>query len=543
MSRQYIAVLGILVCLIIPACRKEQKPNIGPDLPVRGFWSGNVTEEGKSDVLPSRIHIRGQATCLLLRHRDKDLTIHLQGRSSSDGSASVKVNNRIFPFKIKKNLFQHELKISSAILQKDVWCRLEFTVPQLTLESLVFDEEVESPKMMIFALDGATWHVMDRLLKKNKLPTFKKILRSGTYGILQSVEKSISPAVWTTIATGKPPEEHGITDFLDAERRPFNSEQIREKRFWNIVSEYSNVTLGIVGWFVCWPTESLNGFMVSDRSIHGSLSSERNISELYYPQDISLLGEQILQKRSKAYLQEGKRFTDFNFDPNFKISGRQRTVHKLLNRRLFHVYFRDSTYLRTAYTLFQKLAPDVLTVYVRGNDYTQHAYWHYMSPTESYKMPPERFRKSFKNIIENYYIYLDEELGRFVNIAPKNTTFLILSDHGFRAMKREEDTGRDLSGVHDPQGIYMISGPGFRKNFRYDGLRILDICPLILNRLSLPVAGDMQGSIPPEILEASFRTPPKTIATYGRRKIDNRSLPSPVDPEILEQLKTLGYIN
>jgi predicted AlkP superfamily phosphohydrolase/phosphomutase len=83
-----------------------------------------------------------------------------------------------------------------------------------------------SPKLVaLFALDGASFEVIDELRAEGKLPTFEKLIRSGTSGRLESMRTQRlmnanphrghwSPILWATVATGVVPERHGIRDFL-----------------------------------------------------------------------------------------------------------------------------------------------------------------------------------------------------------------------------------------------------------------------------------------------------------------------------------------
>ncbi len=59
-----------------------------------------------------------------------------------------------------------------------------------------------------------------------------------------------SPLIWTSIATGKRREKHGIFDFvvdrIDDRRIPVTRNLRRVKAFWNILSE-QGIPVGIVG--------------------------------------------------------------------------------------------------------------------------------------------------------------------------------------------------------------------------------------------------------------------------------------------------------
>ncbi len=59
--------------------------------------------------------------------------------------------------------------------------------------------------------------VVDLLMSEGKLPHFAKMRQEGAYGRLQSSRPLLSPVIWTTIATGKTPDQHRIGHFLAAE--------------------------------------------------------------------------------------------------------------------------------------------------------------------------------------------------------------------------------------------------------------------------------------------------------------------------------------
>ena len=83
----------------------------------------------------------------------------------------------------------------------------------------------EKTLVALFALDGATFDVIDELRSEGKLPAFDRLIRSGTSGTMVSMpERRLmnanprrghwSPILWATVATGVVPQKHGILDFL-----------------------------------------------------------------------------------------------------------------------------------------------------------------------------------------------------------------------------------------------------------------------------------------------------------------------------------------
>jgi len=41
-------------------------------------------------------------------------------------------------------------------------------------------------KLLIIGLDGATWDVLMSLIRDGRLPTLKKLIKNGSYGVLES---------------------------------------------------------------------------------------------------------------------------------------------------------------------------------------------------------------------------------------------------------------------------------------------------------------------------------------------------------------------
>ncbi|HJS74111.1 MAG TPA: alkaline phosphatase family protein, partial [Vicinamibacteria bacterium] len=85
--------------------------------------------------------------------------------------------------------------------------------------------EATEPLVVLIGLDGATPTVIEELRSAGKLPNFERLIRRGTYGTLQSLAAQrvlrpsprrgfFSPIVWTSIATGQVPEDHGVLDFV-----------------------------------------------------------------------------------------------------------------------------------------------------------------------------------------------------------------------------------------------------------------------------------------------------------------------------------------
>ena len=123
------------------------------------------------------------------------------------------------------------------------------------------------PEVWIIGLDGADWDQLGPMIERGELPHLAALRDGGASGILRSDMPMISPILWTSIATGKTPDLHGVTWFLtdapDGSKMPISSYNRSVKAFWNIASEAGR-TCGMVGWWATWPAEPINGWLASD---------------------------------------------------------------------------------------------------------------------------------------------------------------------------------------------------------------------------------------------------------------------------------------
>lgn len=124
-------------------------------------------------------------------------------------------------------------------------------------------------KVLLIGLDGAGWNVMRPLIDKGELPNIKQLMDKGCWGVMKSPGPLLSEVIWTTIATGKTFQKHGIIDRLMEDPDsgvdvPPSSNLRKTKAIWNILSE-KNKKVGVVNYMVTWPVERINGTMISGR--------------------------------------------------------------------------------------------------------------------------------------------------------------------------------------------------------------------------------------------------------------------------------------
>lgn len=404
--------------------------------------------------------------------------------------------------------------------------------------------------VVILGLDAATWDVIDPLMKRGLLPNLQKLRAKGTTAPLKSTQPSSSPVIWTSIATGKTPQKHGITSFVrfptgDGGKPSPVSRTLRHgNAFWNILGDHG-WDVAVVGWFVTWPVETVNGRMVSDRAHWGAID-EKGVFPPNYLFDLAVP----TMDDARAAIPT---FMSYDFVPGDLLadgSDAEKRLNYLVFDRFVRAYMRDLYYVRAAERILRDgPLPRVLALYLRGTDDVQHGFWKFMEPQWFADVPPEQVER-FGKVIERYWQWTDEQIGKVLSYYEgKNPFVLIVSDHGAGpAVGQYKITVPEylhLSGAHRDKGVLIASGPGVREGESIIDASIYDITPTLLWYFGLPVGSDMDGKVLTDLFTPIFaQRPISTVPTYDD---PNQKPPSQteskVDDKALEHLRSLGYID
>jgi len=413
-------------------------------------------------------------------------------------------------------------------------------------------------RVLVVGVDAGEWDVLGPLLNEGKVPNFARMRDHGSAGKLRSLEPlTKSPIIWASMATGKVPQKHGILDFFMKQRgrenarenaakaggktanategeAPATSNLWKARPVWEILGGLGK-TVGVVGWWTTWPAKPVNGVLVSDYVQYDTGSWPAKNSRRTYPDSLNAVVERLRVKPEQVSWAEL-----FQFVPavdTTKVTPRQEElIHDLR-----WIYAADLTFYRVAMELYKKKHPDFFTVYFRGVDEVSHTYWDIDLPG-GYSPPLTDAELAWlKGLIPNYYVFTDRMLGDFLNVAGKDTDVIVCSDHGFMG------GGRGVM-AHKLDGMIFMMGPHVEKGGSITGATVLDVTPTILAIFGLPTARDMDGRPIAGGLESNLvkRMARDTrLPTYETARAPGQSeepLRSPVDQELRERLRSLGYI-
>ncbi len=420
---------------------------------------------------------------------------------------------------------------------------------------------IQGARVLLIGLDGADWNILDPLIESGRLPNLARLARTGVRSRLRTLTPMLSPVIWTSVATGVRPGRHGIVDFVatvgpDRKRVPVRSTLRKVKAIWNILGE-QQLQVGVVGWWVTFPAERVNGFIVSDRVARHVIGPHRPSETVgagkLYPPDLEeviaplrIAPESIPTRTLRRYMRIGEDAIPLPADQG-KMVDDFRTL-----------LAAGDTYSRIALKLQADRDPDFLAVYFEGTDTVAHLFMPFAPPPLD-GIDRDAARR-FSRTVNAYYAHVDGEIGRLVKAVGPDTAIIICSDHGFRTGEHRPLTDSRIgygmaADWHRKYGVLILNGPPFRRGVELEEASVLDITPTVLTLFGLPVAEDLDGrpiidALRPEFLAAH---PVRYRPTYEGGVVETaRSWeiwPGPEEPqdpegdrELKQKLESLGYL-
>jgi len=415
--------------------------------------------------------------------------------------------------------------------------------------------------LLLIGVDGATFDLIDPLAAAGRLPVLASLMKRGARGELQTIEPTVSPAIWTTLATGKLPEAHGIHGFDGVPGQSMQtlptSQMRRVRAFWNILTEHDR-SVGLIGWWATWPAEEVHGYVVSDRvaytRMEATIADEAAKPHEIYPEEIATEVKRLVRGPEEITVEDVRRFMDLDDSEIERLIRGADYRHADFLPEFKYVHQSDRTTTDIALHLMRERPTDVTAVAFYGVDAMSHLAWHFMAPTEFPEFRiDEAALQAFGEVIENYYEFVDGMIGELIAAAHPATTVIVFSDHGFGptgAVPFSGGHGKITPGAPVvPDGVLLLAGPSVRGGVVVDRPHVLDLTPTLLYILGIPAAEDMPGRVWRDAFEESFVSarPLDRVATYETSPRQGGPEELVADPELdqatIEKLRSLGYLD
>jgi predicted AlkP superfamily phosphohydrolase/phosphomutase len=426
-----------------------------------------------------------------------------------------------------------------------------------------------SPEVLLVGIDGADLRWIDRLSSRGRLPNFARLMERGVVGPLATVHYA-SPIIWTSVATGVVPERHGIGGFLAGQKleaagheprvqkaaeasdappapelpkthvlpsgreRPATVAARKRPAFWNILSHYGR-SVGVLAWWATYPAERVNGYMISPYLVFGlpKRAGTANVSVDWTSEDSAKafppeLGNEVAPMMHKASEIDRERYRE-------ALGVGAQTPYTPW------VLARDQSYYEaTLYTLRTRPV-DCVAVYFQSPDVASHDLTYFVfGKNVNVRRKPRVSKAAFEAAlarVEVVYENMDDLLGGLLEAVGPDTNVIIVSDHGW------EYDGTSHWNLNP--GVFIAAGPSFHRGKRVDDVSVLDIAPLILAILDVPVANSFDGGIPEGVLQPAIESRVVRVDDYPIPPVElatERGEAVPEDEDMMKLLRGLGYV-
>jgi Type I phosphodiesterase / nucleotide pyrophosphatase len=393
-------------------------------------------------------------------------------------------------------------------------------------------------RVRLIAIDGFDSTIFDAMSSEGRVPALTAA-HAGARARLAAEDTRDPARAWTTIATGQPAHVHGVygletrrlpgvqgsvpsvapsraaraiqaaTDLVRLTRPSVASgEERRAKTLWEVAAD-SGLRTVVVNWWATWPAPAQStATILSDRAtlrleLGGALDAEIVPAELYERLRVQWTG--IRRKASERTQQMPVPADRATAD----VVGRSAALDALQLTLAEYVQGRDA---------------DLIAVYLPGLDIAQHT----LFGRSTSALTPSAVAARVE-ALRDYYIFIDRLLQDVLVPAAGELVFVVT------------EPGRVTSAS---AGRLAMTGVTARPGARVEASAI-DLMPTVLYALGLPHSRELSGRSLVELFVTDHvaRYPVREIATYGRPSSGSgRRGGQPLDEEMLERLRSLGYV-
>ena len=396
--------------------------------------------------------------------------------------------------------------------------------------SPVFAPETADRRVVLLAVDAASLDFISPAVADGRLPNFGRLLDGGASMHLATLRPTQPGPVWTAVATGKLPWRNGVRsaatyravaggaaadllpDFCFAHALVSfgllseslqTSAALRAQPLWTILGR-AGVPSTIVRWPLTWPAQPLPGTVISDE-FHRASEIALALDEpgLTYPTELASRLARVGRPSVNAVPQA--------VEPEHEAVGA--TPHAL-----------DQFYVSLADALTAEAPARFTALRLQGLDTVGHYFLRYAMP-QAFGDVSEEERGRYGRVFEQYYAYVDAELGRLLEGLRPGDLLLVVSPFGLEPLslpKRllERTLGNpNISGTHEraPDGFLLAYGTAVKPG-RYPRGSVVDVAPTLLYYYGLPIGRDMDGFARADIFTTAFsgERPIAYIPTYER---------------------------
>ncbi|MBN1756280.1 alkaline phosphatase family protein [bacterium] len=262
-------------------------------------------------------------------------------------------------------------------------------------------------KVIVIGLDCATPQFIFEQWR-SKLPNLDRLMKNGIHGRLKSTIPPITTPAWACMFTGKDPGTLGFYGFRNRKAYDYsdlaivNSKFINDKTVWDYLGEADKKSF-VIGFPPSYPPKELNGWMIT------AFLTPSAQSQFTYPVSLK------------------KEVEDLVGEYIFDVTGFRTEDKASLLKRLYEM---SEQRFKVAKHFIRTKPWDFFMFVEMGIDRLHHAFWKYFDPEHRHFEPGN----PFENAGLEYYQFIDKKIGELIEVVDKDTTIIVVSDHGAQRM-------------------------------------------------------------------------------------------------------------
>ena len=396
-------------------------------------------------------------------------------------------------------------------------------------------EIVPAARLLFIGVDGLDGAWIEALEPSGAVERLLDLMAAGTVLPLRHGSRGEPPEVWMSMLTGMPGEVHGVRS-AGAERFPGvatplraeseslplvaalrllfpsktvpTSGAVRQVRTVGEIVGHKRRALS-VGWWGSWPASGGDAasapWVVSDRVLAKLLSGAAFDRDAW---------PEALYARLQADFPAARKSFRVEFDAAF--AGHPDPVRELA----WESFLIDAFHADVVRGLWDAAAIDSAFVYLPGLEILRHRVATAGTGITVLQQAA---------VFESYTSWFDGRLADLIAMAGEDATIMVVTDPGRRAAPGAE-------------GFAVVRGAGLPRGCveRPAGPRAVATLALALS--GFPASAEMPP-LDELVCLRSVASGTARVPTYGRRRIGAEDVTSPYDEEMVERLRSLGYLN
>ncbi len=356
-------------------------------------------------------------------------------------------------------------------------------------------------RLTIIGMEGLSIDLLITLITQNKLPNFNFLIENGCWGTLANFTPNEMLVLDTSFNTGKLPAKH---------RRLSASEYI----YLNLGNRFQ-----VVPRFMFFKQITRTGLMTEQEII-----PPKFVMDIW---DIFEANGTAYVKRDWPLDREETSATPEAVNAFNRIYGDLRFENDDLFGKVQEALGRDFMQENLTTRARESIQPRLVYFLLPGLDKVKTYFYRYTFP-EMFGEVDQEVLTRYSSVIERYYQYYDEIIGKYLAAKKDDELLVVYSPHGVEVVPMWKRIAEwmfgdpHVSGYHEnaPEGVIFFIGKDIAANRNIQDMHLIDVAPTLLHYLGLPVGKDMDGVVNSAVFSLEFKSEPVLyISSYEEHDI------------------------